>query len=145
MGYLSRHSICIVLQPISPRLPSIGLQYIQKYIMKEGSASPLLVIPTRHSCPAEADPIIRNIETRNFHHFFQLLSTIPNLRWQRGRRMCHGQESGTHRQSVHSERQGIPFGILSGTLTPVGGRLLCSNILQPLTDEKAINSQLDRV
>lgn len=37
------------------------------------------------------------------------------------------------------------FGILNETLTPMGARLLRSNILQPLTDEKTLNTRLDCV
>jgi hypothetical protein len=66
MGYLSRHSICIVLQPISPKLPSIDLQYVQKCIMKDGSASFLLGIPTKHFYLAATAADMRRIkETRN--------------------------------------------------------------------------------
>jgi DNA mismatch repair protein MSH4 len=35
------------------------------------------------------------------------------------------------------------FGLLNETLTPMGGRLLRSNILQPLTDADTLNSRYD--
>ncbi len=37
------------------------------------------------------------------------------------------------------------FGLLDETLTPMGSRLLRSNILQPLTDNDTLNTRLDTV
>jgi DNA mismatch repair protein MSH4 len=35
------------------------------------------------------------------------------------------------------------FGLLNATLTPMGGRLLRSNILQPLTNEETLGTRYD--
>jgi DNA mismatch repair protein MSH4 len=35
------------------------------------------------------------------------------------------------------------FGLLNGTMTPMGARLLRSNVLQPLTDAEVLNRRLD--
>ncbi|KAF8468982.1 muts domain V-domain-containing protein [Kalaharituber pfeilii] len=43
----------------------------------------------------------------------------------------------------HPQSTDSLFGLLNNTLTPMGARLLRSNILQPLTDLNTINSRLD--
>lgn len=45
----------------------------------------------------------------------------------------------------NKDDQGTLFGVLNQTLTPMGNRLLRTNILQPSKDKRAISSRLDSV
>lgn len=45
----------------------------------------------------------------------------------------------------HAKSRECLFGILNQTLTAMGGRLLKSNVLQPLTDMKNLESRYDAV
>jgi hypothetical protein len=76
-GYLSRHSISTVVAT-NLTTPFIGLQYVQTYIIKEGSASLLLRILTRDFCLAATAAVMSHIEeTGNavfFNHLLQFTS-----------------------------------------------------------------------
>ncbi|KAF9359640.1 MutS protein msh4 [Mortierella sp. NVP85] len=137
------------ITPVARRFfnDSTGLQYIQKYIIKEGSASLLLGIPTKYFCLAATAAVMRHIEeTRN--------ATFLNHSVQFKYQICEGSmvvDCATARNleltvnlSTRNDKETL-FGILNETLTPMGSRLLRSNILQPLTDERTINTRLDCV
>ncbi|KAF9983341.1 MutS protein msh4 [Modicella reniformis] len=137
------------ITPIARRFfnDTTGLQYIQKYIIKEGSASLLLGIPTKYFCLAATAAVMRHIEeTRN--------ATFLNHSVQFKYQICQGSmviDCATARNleltinlSTQNDKATL-FGILNETLTPMGARLLRSNILQPLTDEKTINTRLNCV
>ncbi|KAG0239065.1 MutS protein msh4 [Mortierella sp. GBA43] len=124
-----------------------GLHYIQKYIVKEGSASLLLGIPTKYFCLAATAAVMHHIEeTRN--------ATFLNHSVQFKYQTCQGSmviDCATARNlelavnlSTRDDKETL-FGVLNQTLTPMGRRLLRSNILQPLTDERTINTRLDCV
>ena len=47
-------------------------------------------------------------------------------------------------QNLHNAKsRDCLFGLLNETLTPMGSRLLRSNILQPLTDPETLNTRYD--
>ncbi|KAG0369469.1 MutS protein msh4 [Gamsiella multidivaricata] len=138
-----------IIIPVARRLfnDSVGLQYINKYIIKEDSASLLLDIPTKYFCLAATAAVMHHIEeTRNA----TFLNHTVLFKYQ----ICQGSmivDSATARNleltinlSSRNDKETL-FGILNATMTPMGSRLLRSNILQPLTDEKAINTRLDCV
>ncbi|KAF9183929.1 MutS protein msh4 [Haplosporangium sp. Z 767] len=124
-----------------------GLEYIKKYVVEEGSASLLLNIPTKYFCLAATAAVMHHIEESRSATF---LNHSVQFKYQ----AC--QESmiidcSTARNleltinlSSHNEKETL-FNILDETLTPMGARLLRANILQPLTDEKTINTRLDCV
>ncbi|KAF9155098.1 MutS protein msh4 [Linnemannia schmuckeri] len=124
-----------------------GLECIKKYIVKEGSASLLLGIPTKYFCLAATAAVMQHIvETR--HAVF--LNHSVRFKYQ----ICTGSmviDCATARNleltmnlSSQNDKDTL-FGILNETLTPMGARLLRSNILQPLTDERTIQTRLDCV
>lgn len=45
----------------------------------------------------------------------------------------------------HAKSKDCLFGILNQTLTPMGGRLLKSNLLQPLTETEQLENRYDAV
>ncbi|KAF8941708.1 MutS protein msh4 [Haplosporangium gracile] len=124
-----------------------GLECIKKYIVKEGSASLLLGIPTKYFCLAATAAVMQHIvESR--HAVF--LNHSVRFKYQ----ICTGSmviDCATARNleltmnlSNQNDKDTL-FGILNETLTPMGARLLRSNILQPLTDERTIQTRLDCV
>ncbi|KAF9131365.1 MutS protein msh4 [Mortierella sp. 14UC] len=126
---------------------STGLEYIKKYIIKEGSASLLLGIPTKYFCLAATAAVMQHIEESR-HAIF--LTHSVRFKYQ----ICQGSmviDCATARNleltmnlSSQNDKDTL-FGILNETLTPMGARLLRSNILQPLTDERTIQTRLDCV
>ncbi|KAF9910598.1 MutS protein msh4 [Linnemannia zychae] len=126
---------------------STGLEYIKKYIIKEGSASLLLGIPTKYFCLAATAAVMQHIEESR-HAVF--LNHSVRFKYQ----ICQGSmviDCATARNleltinlSSRNDKDTL-FGTLNETLTPMGARLLRSNILQPLTDERTILTRLDCV
>ncbi|KAG0296467.1 MutS protein msh4 [Linnemannia gamsii] len=124
-----------------------GLECIKKYIIKEGSASLLLGIPTKYFCLAATAAVMQHIEESR-HAVF--LNHSIRFKYQ----ICSGSmiiDCATARNleltmnlSSQNDKDTL-FGILNETLTPMGARLLRSNILQPLTDERTIQNRLDCV
>ncbi|KAH7049847.1 DNA mismatch repair protein Msh4 [Linnemannia elongata] len=124
-----------------------GLEYIKKYIVKEGSASLLLGIPTKYFCLAATAAVMQHIEETR-HAVF--LNHSVRFKYQ----ICSGSmviDCATARNleltmnlSSQNDKDTL-FGTLNETLTPMGARLLRSNILQPLTDERTIQTRLDCV
>ncbi|KAG0380109.1 MutS protein msh4 [Mortierella sp. AD032] len=124
-----------------------GLEYIKRYIIKEGSASLLLGIPTKYFCLAATAAVMQHIEESR-HAVF--LNHSVRFKYQ----ICQGSmviDCATARNleltmnlSSQNDKDTL-FGILNETLTPMGARLLRSNILQPLTDERTIQTRLDCV
>jgi len=125
----------------------IGLDYIKQYIIKEGSASLLLGIPTKYFCLSATAAVMRHIEeSRNavfsnhsvkFKYQICQGSMIIDCATARNLELTQNLASQNDKETL--------LGILNETLTPMGTRLLRSNILQPLTDEKTIKTRLDCV
>ncbi|KAF9420065.1 hypothetical protein BGZ94_009231 [Podila epigama] len=124
-----------------------GTEYIQRYILPEQSTSFLLGIATKYYSLAATSAAMKHMEeSRNsifINHSVQFK--------YRGCRESMLIDSGTARNleltvnlSGHDD-QGTLFGVLNHTLTPMGNRLLRTNILQPSKDQRAINSRLDAV
>ncbi|KAG0299101.1 MutS protein msh4, partial [Dissophora globulifera] len=137
------------ITPIARRFfnDAAGLQYIKKYIIREGSASLLLGIPTKYFCLAATAAVMRHIEeNRNamfLHHSirfkYQIFQESMVLDCATARNL-----ELTINLSNHSDKETL-FGIMNKTMTAMGARLLRSNILQPLTDERTITTRLDCV
>ncbi|KAF8939155.1 MutS protein msh4 [Dissophora ornata] len=137
------------ITPVARRLfnDSTGLQYIKKYTIKEGSASLLLGIPTKYFCLAATAAVMHHIEEKRNATF---LNHSVQFKYQ----ICQGSmvlDCATAKNleltvnlSSQNEKETL-FGILNETMTPMGARLLRSNILQPLTDERTISTRLDCV
>ncbi|KAF9097154.1 MutS protein msh4 [Mortierella sp. AD031] len=137
------------ITPIARRTfnDATGLAYIKKYIIKEGSASLLLGIPTKYFCLAATAAVMQHIEESR-HAVF--LNHSVRFKYQ----ICQGSmviDCATARNleltmnlSSQNDKDSL-FGVLNETLTPMGARLLRSNILQPLTDERTIQMRLDCV
>ncbi|KAK3807786.1 MAG: muts domain III-domain-containing protein [Benniella sp.] len=129
------------------RHDSTDLQYIQKYIIKEGSPSLLLWIPTKDFCLATTTAVMRHIEdTRNA----TFLDRSVQFKYQ----ICEGgiivdyttvrNLEFTVNLSTRNDKETV-FGVLDEMLTLMEGSLLQFYILQPLADERTINTQLDCV
>ncbi|KAF9583132.1 MutS protein msh4, partial [Lunasporangiospora selenospora] len=120
---------------------------MQQYIIKEGSPSLLLGIPTKYYCLSATAALMRYIEES---HNAVFLSHSIQFKYQ----ICQGSmviDCATARNLElttnilrDNDRETL-FGILNETSTSMGARLLRSNILQPLTDEKTIATRLDCV
>ncbi|KAG0047888.1 MutS protein msh4 [Gryganskiella cystojenkinii] len=137
------------ITPVSRRYFSdaSGLDYIKQYIIKEGSASLLLGIPTKYFCLSATAAVMRHIEeSRNA--VFRNHSVKFKYQTCEGTMVIDPATANNlelvQNLSSHNDKETL-FGILNETLTPMGARLLRSNILQPLTDEKTINTRLDCV
>ncbi|KAG0303178.1 MutS protein msh4, partial [Dissophora globulifera] len=137
------------ITPIARRYfnDAAGLQYIKKYIIREGSASLLLGIPTKYFCLAATAAVMRHIEeNRNamfLHHSIQFKYQIFQGSMVLDCATARNLEL-TINLSNHSDKETL-FGIMNETMTAMGARLLRSNILQPLTDERTITTRLDCV
>ncbi|KAI1315559.1 MutS protein msh4 [Mortierella claussenii] len=124
-----------------------GLQYIKKYIIKEGSASLLLGIPTKYFCLAATAAVMYHIEENRNATFlnhsvlfkYQICSEFMVVDSATAKNL-----ELTVSLSSQNDRETL-FGVLNETTTPMGSRCLRTNILQPLNDLKTINTRFDCV
>ncbi|KAG0359943.1 hypothetical protein BG005_011813 [Podila minutissima] len=124
-----------------------GTEYVQRYILPEQSTSFMLGIASKYFCLSATAAAMKHMEeSRN--------SVFINHSVQFKYRGCRESmliDSGTARNlelTVNlssQDDQGTLFGVLNQTLTPMGNRLLRTNILQPSKDKRAISSRLDSV
>ncbi|KAG0332982.1 MutS protein msh4, partial [Podila humilis] len=124
-----------------------GTDYIQRYILPEHSTSFLLGISSKYFCLSATAAAMRHMEeSRN--------SVFVNHSVKFKYRGCKESmliDSGTARNLELTvslsglDDQGTLFGVLNHTLTPMGARLLRTNILQPSKDIRAITSRLNSV
>ncbi|KAF9915240.1 MutS protein msh4 [Lobosporangium transversale] len=137
------------ITPVSRQLFSdtTGLQYIQKYNVKEDSASLLLGIPTKYFCLAATAAVFHHIEEMRNATFlshsvlfkYQICSEFMIMDCTTTKNL-----ELTVNLSGRNDKETL-FGVLNETLTPMGSRCLRTNILQPLCDQKTINTRLDCV
>ncbi|KAF9115307.1 hypothetical protein BGX27_008309 [Mortierella sp. AM989] len=122
-------------------------QYIKKYIIKEGSSSLLLGIPTKYFCLAATAAVMHHIEeTRNatfLNHSVQFKYQISDGSMVIDCTTARNLELTTNLSSQNDKE--TLFGVLNETTTPMGARRLRCNILEPCKDEKTINTRLDCV
>ncbi|KAF9990044.1 MutS protein msh4 [Mortierella antarctica] len=126
---------------------SAGMDYITRYIIKENSSSLLLGIAEKYFCLAATAAVLRYIEESRNATFLN-----HSVKFMYGR--CSGSmiiDPATARNleltinlSSQNDKETF-FGILNQTVTPMGSRVLRSNILQPCTSKKTINTRLDCV
>ncbi|KAF9575457.1 MutS protein msh4 [Mortierella alpina] len=124
-----------------------GMDYIKRYIIKENSTSLLLGIAEKYFCLAATAAVLRYIEESRNATFLN-----HSVKFMYGR--CSGSmviDPATARNleltinlSSQNDKETF-FGILNQTVTPMGSRVLRSNILQPCTSKKTINTRLDCV
>ncbi|KAF9356455.1 MutS protein msh4 [Mortierella sp. AD094] len=137
------------ITPVARRFfnDSTGLQYIKKYIIKEGSSSLLLGIPTKYFCLAATAAVMYHIEeTRNatfLNHSVQFKYQISDGSMVIDCTTARNLELATNLSSRNDKE--TLFGVLNETITPMGARRLRCNILEPCKDEKTINTRLDCV
>ncbi|KAF9403041.1 hypothetical protein BGX21_007508 [Mortierella sp. AD011] len=137
------------ITPVARRFfnDSTGLQYIKKYIIKEGSSSLLLGIPTKYFCLAATAAVMHHIEeTRHatfLNHSVQFKYQISDESMIIDCTTARNLELSTNLSSRNDKE--TLFGVLNETVTPMGARRLRCNILEPCKDEKTINTRLDCV
>ncbi|KAF9203814.1 MutS protein msh4 [Haplosporangium sp. Z 27] len=137
------------ITPMSRRFfnDKTGLQCIKKYIIKEGSPSLLLGIPTKYFCLAATAAVMRHIEETcnatflphsvQFKYQISDGSMVIDCTTARNLELTANLSSQNDKETL--------FGVLNETLTPMGARRLRCNILEPSKDEKTINTRLDCV
>ncbi|KAG0018532.1 hypothetical protein BGZ80_007059 [Entomortierella chlamydospora] len=120
---------------------------IRQYIIKEGSSSLLLGIPTKYFCLAATAAVMHHIEeTRHatfLNHSVQFKYQISNESMIIDCTTARNLELSTNLSSRNDKE--TLFGVLNETVTPMGARRLRCNILEPCKDEKTINTRLDCV
>ncbi|KAG0202103.1 MutS protein msh4 [Mortierella sp. GBA30] len=137
------------ITPVARRFfnDAAGMDYIKRYIVKENSASLLLGIAEKYFCLSATAAALRYVEESRNATFLN-----HSVKFTYGR--CSGSmiiDPATARNlelTVNLLRQNDKetfFDITDQTLTPMGARLLRSNILQPCTSRKTINTRLDCV
>ncbi|RPA76245.1 hypothetical protein BJ508DRAFT_370727 [Ascobolus immersus RN42] len=125
----------------------LGHEYINMFALLEDAEAIKVAISTKYYAMSAAGAALKHIEV-SYNTSFALNSLRIKYQGSEGSMLIdfntvHSLELIQNLQNPKSTN--CLFGLLNNTLTPMGARILRSNILQPLTEVSTLNSRLDAV
>ncbi|KAI8812993.1 muts protein 4 [Cladochytrium replicatum] len=154
----SKSNLCAIIEELLPNIPivpvhrkyyndGVGLNYLKRYGLSEETPTIAVTLSTKYYCLAALAALLKYVEVaQNMvfpNHTIRFKYLAADGLMMIDSVTCKNLELVTNLTNPKTNHS--LFGILDHTKTPMGARLLRTNIMQPITDEVTLETRLNAV